>query len=247
MLQRLALNRETIGTLLAQDGGDGLRQRIIQTRERALGWSRFRTSDVAERLPHATARGNSLDARELRELFAPFSETASRMATEAAVKSNYWRLIRRLPNPQFTGRRSASRSTAHESYFDAFDARCYLANQWGGPTVRLFSMQAQAELGTLRDCRYAVVALEDPDPVVRQRVVACLAMLGDCSAIDDLVRCAQFDANAGVREVAIHAVGLIAPSHAEAVCRQALTDSEPCVRRLGERGLALAPARWWLT
>jgi hypothetical protein len=86
--------------------------------------------------------------------------------------------IRRVPNPEYSGRFSADQHAASEYLFDHADALIYAAKEWGGYECCLQATLAGKELGRLGDARFVLRALDSEDFNARLAAVACLAFLG---------------------------------------------------------------------
>ena len=209
------------------------------------GWIRFRTPVVAAPLRYRPVAAEGWTAEQLRAHLSPISPTAASMRSEGEVKAHYWRLIRRDPNPAFVNRRAPSSEQATEFLFDPYDARRYIAEQWGGAFCQLMSLEAEAELGDLRDREYVRHAFSGAAPAVRRRLIAATAFLGteaDAKMVRDLV---SNDPDSSVRECALWALGMLegdaARSHLETAAK---LDPVGSVRSRALRALRL-PGQWW--
>ena len=69
-----------------------------------------------------------------------------------------------------------------------------------------------------------VASLDDPDTETRISVIFALASLGDVATIDEISKMYQSD-DAGVRKMAVYAVGILSPDGQDATLRTALEDS----------------------
>ncbi len=69
-----------------------------------------------------------------------------------------------------------------------------------------------------------VASLDDPDTETRISVIFALASLGDVATIDEISKMYQSD-DAGVRKMAVYAVGILSPDGRDATLRTALEDS----------------------
>ena len=217
---------------------------VAGTLETIRGWWRFRGEDAATALGDVCAP-RMYTADELRTLLAPFSDTAAALDNDGAVKSLYWRAIRRLPNPSFKNRRASSRDQAHEFYFDACDAHLYLASQWGGPFTLLMSMEVRHELGDLRDPRYVLEGLRNADPRTRRRLIGSLGFLGNPDSAVIVESRARNDDDPTVRECALWALGLLRGDGAGGILREAaVSDPSRMVRESAARFLRTG-AHWW--
>jgi hypothetical protein len=226
-------------------GGDKCRTELAIVSERIHGWLQFR-SRVAG-VPKDTAlEVRGMTAIALRELLAPLNETAASMTNSGTVIRHYGRLIRRVRNPLFEGRRSGNAETAAMFLFDGVEARVYAARQWGGPKCQLMALWAYEELGELRDARYLRAALNTDDAEVRLRVLAGLALLGDEGAQVTLRHHARNDVHPGVRECALWGLGMVAGDEANDVLTETAThDPDAMVRRTAEQFLSIGSQWWW--
>ncbi len=69
-----------------------------------------------------------------------------------------------------------------------------------------------------------VASLSDPDTETRISIIFALASLGDVTTINDISRMYESD-DAGVRKMAVYAVGILSPDGQDATLRTALEDS----------------------
>lgn len=210
------------------------------------GWLKFRSAQVPGMPSDIHLGAPGLTANALRDLFAPVNTRTAAMHGTKTIVPHYSRLVRRFPNPQFKGRLSGDPATAALFLFDRVDAIGYAARQWGGAKCQLHALWAVEELGELRDARYALVALASESSAVRQRVIGTLALLAPPDAADTLLHHLRNDIDAGVRECALWALGLVMGEAATAVLTEVVThDPDANVRRTARAYLTLGDSWWW--
>lgn len=235
----------------AQEGNEPARAilgQLVRAREDAMGWTRFRAS-LAAGVPEDVAQtAQTLTPAELQALFAPVSPTAAALPDAGAVVRQYARLIKRVANPEYVSQRSGDPRTAQRYLFDAVAARCYGVRLWGGPQARLAALMVEDELGELRDGRYLLPALAVENLEQRLRAVAAIAFLQPDGGQEALRRRARNDADPGVRELAIWALGFCGATDADAIAREAATeDPSEHVRRAARRFVDAGPGWGWHT
>lgn len=223
-----------------------LRGRLERSLDEVRGWVRFRGAGASS-VGRVARFGRTLTPEELRDLYAPLSPTAERMACAADVVRQYSRLIQRVPNPTFVSRRSGDPRTAQLYLFDAVDALCYGARLWGGTQAQLAALMVQDELGELRDAQFVFQALQCGVLEHRLRAVACLAFLQPEGTHDVLLERAFGDTGSGVRELSIWGLGFMnVPEIAEVMSDALRVDPSVDVKRAVRRYQSLGPGWAWM-
>lgn len=236
---------------IAQEGHEAARTvlgQLVRAREDAIGWMRFRGSLVKGVPDDVMQAPKALTPTELQALFAPVSPTAAALRDAGSVVRQYGRLIKRVPNREYVSQRSGDPRTAQRYLFDAVSARCYGVRLWGGPQARLAALMVEDELGELRDGRYLLPALAVENLEQRLRAIAAIAFLQPEGGEDALGQRARNDADAGVRELAIWALGFSGATDADTIAREAAKeDPSEHVRRAARRFVDAGPGWGWHT
>lgn len=124
-------------------------------------------------------------AEELLDVLRPVYPAAED-ATPSDLITLLSRKVRRIPNPDFTSRRSGEHRTASEYLFEQTDALLVAALSWGNTEARVQATVAKNELGRLRDPRWVKPGLTDSNPAVRFAAIACLAFLLHRASVEAL-------------------------------------------------------------
>lgn len=203
-----------VGSMLldesAQLNAEGLLNAVTEVIDRARVWLSLHRR-VAGDLPSAVARDvPGWTAAELRVLIKPLSLTVRRLEKMGRVIALMRERILRVPNPSFIKRFDVDHVAASLYLFDCADALLFTARQWGNEEALFQAGVATAEVGRLRDARYVLPGLKDPDFERRLTAVACLAFLPATPETRNALRhAAEADPDPSVRATASWAYRLV--------------------------------------
>lgn len=187
-----------------------------------------------------------LTADELLEIIRPLYPTARTLSNSSKLVGLKGHAIRRIPNPDYSGRFPADQRAASEYLFDRADALIYTAKEWGGYECCLQATLAGNELGRLRDRRFVLPALDGEDFNSRLAAVACLAFLGLESCEGCLRRLVFDDPDPGVRQSALWAYGFAGGADArELLVSRSKDDKDRRVRTFARDVLNAGLDSWW--
>ena len=105
-------------------------------------------------------------------------------------------------------------------YYDQFRTYTRAAALYGGPVAAATATLARIAAGPLRDVRFVLLALEDPNPFVRLRAVAALAYLSSGTTATATLDAMSEDSASGVRRLAAWARGFVATAGQRSLARR---------------------------
>lgn len=245
IMRDLGQMRALLAVIPDSEQTECVRDHISEFEQRVDGWARFRLTEWRTTLKDVVDMPG-MQPMALQALVAPFSATVAKMSSAQQVTRHFAKAIDRVKNASFVGRRSGSFLESAEYLFDAFSARQYVAEQWGGPYCRLMASKAGTEVGDLRDWRYVVEGLQTEDSSQRMRVIAGLAFLGAIEAAPELELRAINDVDEGVRVSALWALGFLTGQASAEVVRDAgVRDPSSTVQRKARNFEKVGDLWWW--
>lgn len=183
---------------------------------------------------------------ELKKIFMPLHHLININLNSKRVVVWFWDLIRRIPNPNFKNRFVVESQEAAEFLFDRADALIFAGVKWGGLECAFQARTAKSELGRLRDHRFVIPELSNPDQRKRIIAVCCLAFLSGENGNEELLKLVKQDKEAGVRQSALWAYCFRNESSAVGVVNDVLqNDSNALVRQFASKCLTLNNRGWW--
>lgn len=187
-----------------------------------------------------------LTGKDLVKVFLPLHPNFKSDTSREKSNALSWRCIRRVPNPDFKYRFSTDTLRASKFLFDRTDALTYAGSKWGGLECAFQARTAKEELGRLRDSRFVVSGLKDPDQRNRLTAIACLAFLSGDIGTSGLLTLIKQDKEAGVRQSALWAYCFRCENSVENLLNEvSQNDPNNFVRQFAERCLNRGDRGWW--
>lgn len=178
---------------------------------------------------------NGWTKHKLKEALPPFYHRLSKINSDNYFQSLTGEIIKCFPTPNFKRTNSKEPQFAAEYLYDESDGLIYKAKEWGGVEYRYHATIASNELGMLRDASFVIPALESNDFNHRLSAVSCLAFLPCEEESKKLLNTALNDLDAGVRQSALWAYGLINGENAIPFIKErSLQDENPKVRKFAQ-------------
>lgn len=245
---------EEIKSLLSMKLDAQSRERMTELLETASSSAKRAEQAISEILPTASSVlpeeidrfVPGLTGDELKEMLMPLHQLIKSDTTSERVIAWFYNIIRRIPNPNFRKRFATDVREAAESLFDRADALIYAGSKQGGLECAFQARTAREELGRLRDARFVLPGLEDPDQGRRLITVACLAFLPGNIGANELLRLIRQDREAGVRQSALWAYCFRGENSAAELLNEVIqNDLSVHVRQFAEKCLNRGDRGWW--